>query len=70
MDDLEALHGLESAEAVDALHNLGLLYADQGKHAEAEKMFRRALDGYEKVWGLNYISTLKTIINLGSLYAD
>ena len=70
MDDLEALHRLESAEAVDALHNLGILYADQGKHAEAEKMYRRALDGYKKAWGPDHIFTLNTINILGNLYAD
>lgn len=68
IDDLEGLHRLESAEAVDALHNLGLLYADQGKHGEAEKMYRRALDGTEKAWGPDHTSTLKTVNNLGSPY--
>ncbi len=29
-------------------HNLGLLYAGQGKLVEAEKMYQRALDGKEK----------------------
>jgi Tfp pilus assembly protein PilF len=29
-----------------ALHNLGLLYADQGKLAEAETMYTRALQGF------------------------
>lgn len=70
IDDLERLHRLESAEAVDVLHNLGLLYDDQGKHAEAEKMYRRALDGYEKAWGPDHTSTLDTVNNLGLLYVD
>ncbi len=34
-----------SVEASDAFHNLDVLYADQGKPIEAEKMYRRALDG-------------------------
>ena len=29
-------------------HNLGDLYIDQGKMAEAEKMYQRALEGCEK----------------------
>jgi len=29
-------------------YNLGLLYTDQGKTVEAEKMYQRVLDGYEK----------------------
>ena len=32
----------------DAFHNLGLLYANQGKLAEAEKIYQRALNRYEK----------------------
>ncbi|KAI4264895.1 MAG: hypothetical protein L6R42_000009 [Xanthoria sp. 1 TBL-2021] len=70
IDDLEALHQLESDEASIALHSVGFLFADQGKQAEAEKMYRRALDGYEKTWGTEHTSTLDTISNLGNLYRN
>ena len=40
-----------------AFHKLGFLYADQGKLAEAEKMYQRALDGYEKIRGLDHPTT-------------
>ncbi|RMZ87477.1 hypothetical protein DV736_g5297, partial [Chaetothyriales sp. CBS 134916] len=53
-----------------AFHNLGDLYADQGKLAEAEKMYIRALQGYEEALGPDHPSTLDTVNNLGSLYAD
>ena len=53
-----------------AFHNLGLLYADQGKLAEAKKMYERALEGYEKALGPEHTSTLDTVNNLGLLYAD
>ncbi|KAF1964751.1 HET-domain-containing protein [Bimuria novae-zelandiae CBS 107.79] len=53
-----------------ALHNLGLLYADQGKLAEAEAMHSRALQGYEEALGPKHTSTLDTVNNLGALYAD
>ena len=33
-------------------------------------MYRRALDGREKAWGLDHTSTLDTVNNLGNLYAD
>jgi tetratricopeptide (TPR) repeat protein len=49
---------------------LGLLYADQGKLAEAEEMFQRALRGYEKAWGPDHISTLNKVHNLGNLYKN
>ncbi|KIN06734.1 hypothetical protein OIDMADRAFT_156216 [Oidiodendron maius Zn] len=52
-----------------ALHNLGDLYADQGKLAEAEKMYIRALRGKEEALGPDHISTLNTVNNLGLLYA-
>jgi len=42
---------------------LGLLYADQGKIAEAEKMYQ-----HEKAWGPEHTSTLNTVNNLGLLY--
>ncbi len=37
---------------------------------EAEAMYRRALEGKEKAWGLEHPSTLNTVNNLGNLYAD
>src|SRR6266576_506723 len=51
-------------------YNLGLLYADQGKLDEAEKMYQRALQGKEKAWGPDHTSTLNTVNNLGVLYAN
>lgn len=47
-----------------AFHDLGDLYADQGKLAEAEKMYQRALDGYEKALGPDHPSTLRTVNDL------
>ncbi|KAH8821335.1 hypothetical protein F5884DRAFT_816866 [Xylogone sp. PMI_703] len=53
-----------------ALHNLGDLYADQGKLDEAEKMYQRALQGRERSLGPDHASTLNTVNNLGLVYAD
>ena len=53
-----------------AIYNLGYHYADQGKMQEAEAMYRRALEGFEKAWGPEHTSTLDTVNNLGLLYAD
>jgi hypothetical protein len=52
------------------LCRFGDLYADQGKLAEAEEMYERALKGYEKALGADHTSTLTTVNNLGLLYAD
>jgi tetratricopeptide (TPR) repeat protein len=52
------------------LRSLADLYSDWGKLDEAEKIYQRALQEYEKVWGPEHISTLNTVNNLGALYAD
>ncbi|KAH7303005.1 hypothetical protein BKA65DRAFT_240068 [Rhexocercosporidium sp. MPI-PUGE-AT-0058] len=63
------LNGLATESGIAwACHSLGLLYANQGKLDEAEKMYQRALQGKEKAWGLDHISTLRTVNNLGLLY--
>ncbi|PVH70491.1 hypothetical protein DL98DRAFT_564159 [Cadophora sp. DSE1049] len=53
------LNGLHTS-TLDTVHNLGNIYADQGKLVEAEQMYQRALQGKEKAW----------VNNLANLYAD
>ncbi|KAL4975282.1 hypothetical protein BDW66DRAFT_167301 [Aspergillus desertorum] len=53
-----------------AFHCLGILFSDQGKLKEAEKMYQRALAGREKALGPDHTSTLDTVNNLGNLYSD
>ena len=67
IDDLERLHRLESVEASHALHNVGILYADQVKLVEAEKMYRRVLDGYINARGSDHPNTRLTAIYLALL---
>ncbi|KAN0085501.1 HET domain containing protein [Elaphomyces granulatus] len=65
------LNGMVMDDGMEwALYNLGRIYMDQGKLDEAEKMYQRALQGYEKAWGPDHISTLNTINNLGLLYME
>ena len=53
---------------------LGVLYADQGRHKEAEAMYTRALEGYENALGkdavVTYVPFLNAVTNLGLLNAD
>jgi tetratricopeptide (TPR) repeat protein len=64
-----ALNGMAIYDEIEwALHDLGILYADRGKLAEAEKMYQRALQGKEKALGAEHTSTLRTVNNLGNLY--
>lgn len=54
---------------LSTINNLGILYAYQGKVTEAEEMYMWALQGKEKAWGAEHISTISTVNNLGILYA-
>ena len=44
----------DNITTIDAVHGLGILYADQGKLDAAEEMYERALQGYEKRFGSDY----------------
>ncbi|SLM38133.1 tpr repeat protein [Lasallia pustulata] len=45
LEGREKAWGPEHTSTLDTGHNLGLVYARQGKMAEAEAMYRRALEG-------------------------
>jgi tetratricopeptide (TPR) repeat protein len=62
--------GADHTSTLDTVNNLGLLYAVQGRLAEAEQMYERALAGYEKASLSHTITALNTIRNLGVLYYD
>ncbi|KAH7124926.1 hypothetical protein B0J13DRAFT_628227 [Dactylonectria estremocensis] len=59
---------ISDEQVINSLHMLGMLYLDQGKFKEAEEMYERALEGYEKALGPDHTSTLNTVNNLGNLY--
>jgi tetratricopeptide (TPR) repeat protein len=60
--------GPDHSSTLNPVNNLGLLYADQGRFADAERMYNRALGGYEKALGPDHSSTLNTVYNIGLLY--
>ena len=66
LEDKVDIKGMELA-----LDSLGMLYADQGKLAEAEAMYTRALQGYEHALGpellRSYIPALNTMFAFGDL---
>ena len=70
LQELDTPDGIGYSGSNDSFHNLGDLYADQGKMDEAEKMYQRALQGYEKAWGPEHTSTLRTLNNLKLLKAS
>jgi tetratricopeptide (TPR) repeat protein len=55
---------------LDGIHLLGILYAEQGKLGDTEKMYMRALQGYEETFRPKHTSTLRMVNSLGNLYAD
>jgi len=55
---------------VEDMYNIAYLNNTVGRMAEAEKMYQRALDVYEKAWGRpDHTSTLDTVNNLALLYS-
>ena len=52
------------------MNNIGGLYKDMGRYAEAEPLYRRALDGREAALGPAHPSTLISVGNLGILLRD
>ena len=60
------------ADFASDYHNLGLLYPNRGKPAEADKMYHWAPQRYEKALGVDsaatYIPALNAIWGLGSLF--
>ncbi|KAJ4323146.1 hypothetical protein N0V94_002032 [Neodidymelliopsis sp. IMI 364377] len=65
-------HTEEMQVVLDGIYWLGRLYADQGKPAEAEEMYKRALQGFENALGSKNTSRsmLQVVHSLGVLYAE
>ncbi|KAH8744290.1 putative kinesin light chain, partial [Hyaloscypha finlandica] len=62
--------GAEYPSTLDTVSNLGILYADQGKLAEAEKIYEQTLQGYEMALGAKHPSTLDIVNNLPIVYVN
>ena len=63
------VHGTED-EVTNAasLHNLALVYQEQGRYAEAEPLFKRALAIYEKALGPEHPDVATILNNLAFVY--
>src|ERR1700682_5283406 len=53
LESLEKKYGPFNRDVAGALNNLALLYADVGRDAEAEPLYKRAIAIQEKIGGLN-----------------
>ncbi|KIN02724.1 hypothetical protein OIDMADRAFT_120076 [Oidiodendron maius Zn] len=69
-DVTEVQDYVDNAVYLDSLEMLGNLCVSQGKLAESEEMFQRALRGKEKALGAEHTSTLGTVHNLAILYTN
>ncbi|MCJ1359457.1 MAG: hypothetical protein MMC33_009459 [Icmadophila ericetorum] len=67
-DPSDAL-GRDHTSTLYTIYNLAILYKNQGRLAEAEAMYNRALEGKEKALGREHTSTLDTVNNLAALYS-
>lgn len=65
----EERFGPDHHSTLQTASNLATFYADQGKLADAQRMFEQVLLGKERALGLNDISTLNTNKNLGAICA-
>ena len=52
----------------NSLHNLALLYQNEGKYAEAEPLYLRSLEIREGTLGLNPPDVASSLNNLAELY--
>jgi tetratricopeptide (TPR) repeat protein len=66
--------GTVTTSTLSTVNNLGLLYADQGKLAEAEAMYNRALQDYEGAIAPEFLSSylpaLNTLFAFGDLFSQ
>ena len=65
---VKARFGPDHAFYALALNKLGIAFQSQGKHVEAEGLFKRALTIREKVLGANHSDVGQTLNNLALVY--
>jgi tetratricopeptide (TPR) repeat protein len=63
----ERVVGAEHPATAATLNNLASLYQDQGRYAEAERLYQRTLAIAERALGPNHPNTAATLKNLAGL---
>jgi hypothetical protein len=61
------MFGPDHISTLETVNNLGTLYRDQGKLAEAEQMYQRALLGLQNSLGSEHPSTMIVMNNMKML---
>jgi tetratricopeptide (TPR) repeat protein len=67
---VKARFGVNHADYGGALNNLARVYMAQGKYADAEGLFKRALAIYEKTQGPDRPNVAHVLTGLAAVYAD
>ncbi|CAF9921052.1 MAG: hypothetical protein ALECFALPRED_001699 [Alectoria fallacina] len=60
--------GPEHPDTLTSMADLGSIYEEQGKLADAETMYQRALEGYEETYNPDHNLTLNVVRNLGIVF--
>jgi len=61
---------LRNTHVATSLNNLAGLYAEQGKYAESEPLYKRALEIREKALGPDHPNVATFLLNLAELYKN
>jgi tetratricopeptide (TPR) repeat protein len=67
---VQARFGVNHANYGAALNKLAVVYRAQGKYADAEELYKRALAIREKALGASHPNVAQTLNNLANLYDD
>ncbi|KZP24408.1 hypothetical protein FIBSPDRAFT_735738, partial [Athelia psychrophila] len=60
--------GPDHPDTLTAVHNIAALHERQGKHDEAEMLYKRALTGRETSLGIHHPGTVTTMKYLAGVY--
>ena len=60
--------GRQDAALAQSWNNLGALYYDTGRYAEAEALFQKSVQLWEKIGGLDHTEYVQGLSNLADLY--
>ena len=64
------MSGKDDLSTLLTVNSLAELYREQGRYSEAEPLYKRALEGNERVLGKNDLDTLAVLNNLALLYTE
>jgi CHAT domain-containing protein/Tfp pilus assembly protein PilF len=70
IEAIERKHGPSDQKLAPVLNDLGFLYSDEGRWAEAESAYQRALTIKEQVLGADDPDTASTLNNIGVVYVE